>query len=55
MFFLTTFFTFSEANITTMLGYVSDLISDLTPLLLPIVAVGVGIFIFWAIVKAIRD
>lgn len=49
-----TFFTISEANITTMLGYTSDLISDLTPILLPIIAVMLGLFIFWAIVKALR-
>jgi divalent metal cation (Fe/Co/Zn/Cd) transporter len=51
---LATFLTITPDNITTMLGYVSDLIGNLTPLLLPIIAVGVGIFIFWAIVKAIR-
>jgi len=50
---LATFFTFTEADITKMLGYVGDLISDLTPLLLPIIAISLGIFIFRAIVKAI--
>ncbi|GAI43770.1 unnamed protein product, partial [marine sediment metagenome] len=43
------------ADITLMIGYISDFLTDLTPLLLPIVAVGVGIFIFWAIVKAIKS
>lgn len=52
---LPTFITITDQNITDMLGYVSDLLTDLTPLLLPIVAVGVGIFIFWAIVKAIKS
>lgn len=51
---LGTFITITEADITIMVGYISDLLTDLTPLLLPIVAVAVGIFIFWAIVKAIR-
>jgi len=48
-----TFFTISETDITTMLGYVGSLVEDLTPLMLPIIAIGLGIFIFWAIVKAI--
>jgi len=52
--FLGTFFTIEEADITAMLGYTSDLISDLTPILLPIIAVMLGLFIFWAIVKALK-
>jgi len=48
-----TFLTITEGDITTMLGYVSAFVSDLTPLLLPVVAIGLGIFIFWAIVKSI--
>jgi len=52
---LGTFITIESADITTMIGYISDFLTDLTPLLLPIVAVGVGIFIFWAIVKAIKS
>lgn len=51
--FLATFFTFTETDIDTMLGYVGDLISDITPLMLPVIAIGLGIFIFWAIIKAI--
>lgn len=54
MILTTTFFTFTDADITKMLGYVGDLISDLTPLLLPIIAIGLGVIIFWAIVRAIR-
>ena len=49
-----TFMTITEADITTMLGYVGALIGDLTPLLLPIIAISLGIFIFWAIVKAVK-
>jgi F0F1-type ATP synthase assembly protein I len=37
-----------------MLGYVTDFISDTTPLLLPIIAIGLGIFIFLAIVGAFK-
>ena len=53
MIILGTFLTITEGDVTTMLGYVGDLVTDLTPLMLPIIGVGVGIFIFWAIVKAI--
>ncbi|GAH91925.1 unnamed protein product [marine sediment metagenome] len=52
---LATFITIESADITAMIGYISDFLTDLTPLLLPIVAVGVGIFVFWAIVKAIKS
>jgi len=51
---LGTFFTITSENITAMLGYVSDLIEDLTPLLLPIIGVLVGLIVFWAILNAIR-
>ncbi len=49
-----TFLAISTEDITTMLGYVEDLIGDLTPLLLPVLGVGLGIFIFWAIISAIK-
>jgi F0F1-type ATP synthase assembly protein I len=49
-----TFLTISGENITTMLGYTTDLLTDLNPLLLIVVGVGVGIFVFWAIVNAIK-
>ena len=52
--FLGTFFTITNDNITAMLGYVADFIEDFTPLLLPILAVGLGILIIWAIVSAIK-
>ena len=54
MFLTTTFFTITDENIATMLGYTKDLITDLTPILLPIVAIGLGLIIFYAVVKAIR-
>ncbi len=47
---LFTFFTITNDNITTMLGYVGDLISDVQPLLLAIVGVGLGLVILGAIV-----
>jgi len=49
-----TFATITPENITTMLGYVKDLILDLTPLLLPIIGVGLGIIILYAIISSIR-
>ncbi|GAI30989.1 unnamed protein product [marine sediment metagenome] len=49
-----TFITISDANVSTTIGYIQDFLSDFTPILLPIIAVAIGIFIFWAIVKAIR-
>lgn len=51
---LGTFFTITSDNVSTTLGYVGNLISDLTPLLLPIVAVGLGVIIFYAVIGAIK-
>jgi hypothetical protein len=49
-----TFFTISASDTAQIIGYSGDLITDVTPLLLIIVGVAVGIFIFWAIVSAIK-
>jgi hypothetical protein len=49
---LYTFFTFSSSSITEMLGYVQDFITDISPLMLPIIAIGIGIFILLAIIGA---
>ena len=49
-----TFFEITGEDITIMLGYVKGLLLDLTPLLLPIIAIGLGILIFWAIVSSFR-
>lgn len=51
---LGTFLTWEAGDTTEMLGYVSDLITDLTPLLIPIIAVGVGLIVVSAIISAIR-
>jgi hypothetical protein len=51
---LGTFFTITGDNVSTTLSYVSGLISDLTPLLLPIIAVGLGVIIFYAVIGAIK-
>lgn len=54
LFATSTFVEITGADITTMLGYVKSLILDLTPLLLPIIAIGLGILIFWAIISSFR-
>lgn len=50
----TTFFTFSGDDVATMTGYITDFLGDFTPLLLPIIAVGVGLIILTVIIKALR-
>lgn len=49
-----TFISWSASNTEAMIGYMGDLIADLTPLLIPIVAVGLGLIIFSVIVGVIR-
>jgi len=51
---LGTFVDILPGDITSMLGYSKDLITDLTPLLLPIIAIGLGIFIVVSIIGAIK-
>jgi len=49
-----TFVDILPEHITSMLGYSKDLITDLTPLMLPIIAIGLGIFIVVSIIGAIK-
>jgi len=51
---LSTFITWTDANTTSTIGYMQALITDLTPLLIPIIAIGLGLIIFSVIVKVIR-
>jgi hypothetical protein len=51
---LGTFVDILPADITEMLGYSKDLITDLTPLMLPIIAIGLGIFIVVSIIGVIK-
>jgi len=51
---LATFINWTDANTSSTIGVVKDLISDLTPLLIPVIAIGLGLIIFTVIVKAIR-
>ena len=49
-----TFLNITSDNIATMLGYTQALISDLTPILLPIIGIGLGILVVWAIIRSFR-
>ncbi|GAH98236.1 unnamed protein product [marine sediment metagenome] len=51
---LTTFLTISTDNVSTTIAYIKDLIGDLMPLLLIVMAVGIGLIIFEVIVSVIR-
>lgn len=42
---LATFFTISEENITTILGYAGDLVGDAMPLLIIFLGIGIGLII----------
>jgi len=52
--FYATFIDIGEGDITSLIGYVKSFITDLTPLWIPIVAIGMGLVIFGAILSAIR-
>ena len=51
---LATFINWTDANTSSTIAVIKDLIGDLTPLLIPIIAIGLGLIIFTVIVKAIR-
>jgi len=48
------FFTFSSSSIDEMLGYVGSFITDITPLMLPLMAIGVGILVVSALIGIFR-
>ena len=48
------FIDWTTENTTTMLSYMSGFISDLTPILMPIIAIGLGLLVFSVIVRAFR-
>jgi|GEM_PF-2124569 len=55
LFLLTTFIIpWSDTMTTNLLSDISGVISDLSPLLVVLIAVGVGLIIFHAILTAIR-
>lgn len=51
---LTTFFDFNADNVSSTLAYVKGFIGDFTPILVPIVAISLGLIIVWGIVSAIK-
>jgi len=51
---LGTFFTIEEADITTVVGYIGDVFSDLAPIILLIVGVGLGLMAISVIIKTLR-
>jgi len=48
------FLTWTDAMTTAMMSNITGLITDLTPLLLVVVGIGIGLIVFHAIVSAIR-
>jgi len=52
--FVGTFIDIAPEDITAMLGYSKNLITDLTPLLWPVIGIGLGILVIWAIIGAFR-
>jgi len=49
-----TFFTFTSENVSSMLGYIRELVADFMPLLIPIMSILLGLVIIWAIIGAIK-
>jgi hypothetical protein len=45
------FLTISSEDITSMLGYSSSLITDLKPILIPIIAISLGLLVVSAIAR----
>jgi type II secretory pathway component PulF len=48
---LGTFFTLTASNTDSVVSTAKDLIGDVTPLLIIIVGVSVGLFIYWGLIK----
>jgi hypothetical protein len=51
---LATFFDFNADNVSSTLAYTKDLIGDFTPILIPIIAISLGLIVIWGIVSAIK-
>jgi len=49
-----TFFTFDSNAVSSTLGYIGGFIGDIQPLLLPIIAIALGLIIFWGIMSALK-
>lgn len=44
----------TEPMMTDMLGYISEIFSDLSPVILLVIGVGVGLMVIGVIIKALR-
>lgn len=51
---LGTFFTITSENVSSTIGYISDIIGDFSPILFVIMGVAVGIIVLEAIIGAVR-
>jgi len=51
---LSTFFEFTPDNVSSTIAYVKGFITDFTPILIPIIAISLGIIIVWGIISAIK-
>jgi hypothetical protein len=51
---LTTFFSLGTPDVSVMLGYAGDLVSDLSPIWIAIVGVGLALIVVTAVIQAIR-
>lgn len=47
-------FTITSENITTVISYVSTVFNDLSPIILLIVGVGLGLLVVGVIIKSLR-
>lgn len=54
MYLLPVFLTWTQDDTDLLIGNISDLIGDLTPLLIPIIAIGLGLMIISVIISVIR-
>lgn len=52
--FLPTIITITEGNMTTMIGYVGDLFTDLSPVVLLIVGVSLGLMVISVVIGSLR-
>lgn len=51
---IATFFTISQEDMTGMISYVGDIFSDLSPILLLIVAVSLAVMVIGVIISSLR-
>jgi F0F1-type ATP synthase assembly protein I len=46
---------FTGEMVEGVIGYISDIFSDLLPIIIVVIAIGLGCFIFMAITSAIKN